>query len=198
MVTRRRLILMPHVALVTALAAKFSQAQSLTAKDEWISDVLRTRASESPLQLARFRDPVWVLLKPISWKPSNAEQGRFSQVTVPRHFVTELASIPSVFCTLMPRDAEYAYPAIVHDYLYWNQDRPRSEADQIFKWSMEDLEVSKAKISAIFSAVNLFGQSAWDENTKLKAAGERRILKEPPTSARISWSEWRRDSARFE
>lgn len=183
------------LALIAPVGSIFAQANA--AKASWLSDALTTRASNSPLQLARFREPIWVLLRPISWKPSTDEQRKVKAVTVPKNFVTDLASIPTEFCALLPRDAEYAYPAIVHDYLYWSQIRPKAEADMIFKWSMEDLEVTRAKITAIYQGVARLGGSAWEANAKLKREGEKRILRVPPPTARTKWSEWKTQPERF-
>jgi hypothetical protein len=173
-----------------------AQVDEVTA-ESWITEALVTRASESPLKLQRFREPIWVLQEPIEWKPSRPSQQGFRAVVVPRHFVTDLASVPRVFWSLMPRDGVYAYPAIVHDYLYWDQSRPKAEADQILEWSMEDLEVSKAQVLAITQAVRVFGDTAWNDNTARRRAGERRILREPPPSAMTKWSEWKAQPERF-
>jgi hypothetical protein len=46
-----------------------------------------------------------------------------------------------MFWSALRPDGEYAYAAVVHDYLYWTQSRSREEADQILKMAMEDSEV---------------------------------------------------------
>ena len=169
---------------------------NLTA-DEWISETLQIRASESPLQLARFREPIWVLLKPITWRPSNEHQKIVPPITVPKNFVTDLASIPRIFWSLVPRDGQYAYSAIVHDFLYWSQHLPRDQADQVFKWSMEDLEVSPAEVAAIYTAVRSMGGDAWKSNASAKLRGERRILKKPPPKATTRWADWKTNAEHF-
>ncbi len=50
-------------------------------------------------------------------------------ITVPIHFVTDLASIPAIFFQILPPDGPYTFPAIVHDWLYWHQAGTRDEAD---------------------------------------------------------------------
>jgi hypothetical protein len=183
--------------IMTSASRAVSPEQQPITADEWISETLVTKASDSPLKLQRFREPIWVLLAPISWKPSNASQAKFKPVTVPKNFVTDLASIPRVFWSLMPRDDVYAYPAIVHDYLYWDQSREKQEADLIFKWSMKDLEVPKVQVDLIYKGVELLGRSAWNENTALKKSGQRRILKSPPPSSNIRWSDWKTHAELF-
>ncbi|ECG8634089.1 DUF1353 domain-containing protein, partial [Salmonella enterica subsp. salamae] len=41
-------------------------------------------------------------------------------IEVPAGFVTDLATIPRIFWSLMPPDGKYAKAAIIHDYLYDN------------------------------------------------------------------------------
>jgi len=158
--------------------------------DEWIAD--KQRASDDPLHVGRFKEPIYYLLRPISWKPGADSPARLEAVEAPTGFVTDFASIPRVFWSLLRPDGEYTYPAIIHDYLYWTQIRPKNIADEIFRASMQDFNLSATTITTIYNAVRLGGQSAWDGNAELKRKGEKRILKPeafPP--ARASWSDWK-------
>jgi hypothetical protein len=125
----------------------------------------------------------------IRWQP-NAGQ-KFQPVEVPLGFVTDLTSIPRVFWQVLRPEGRYAYAAVVHDYLYWEQTRSREEADQILKMAMKDSKVDPKLINTIYLAVRGFGQTAWDNNSRLKKAGERRLLKRVPEDFTISWSEWK-------
>ena len=49
----------------------------------------------------------------------------------------------------------------------------------------------------ISNAVRAFGQSAWDENTKRKQFGEKRLLKVFPRDRLISWEDWKKDPTHF-
>lgn len=160
--------------------------------DEWLSDAMSVKASDSPLKLQRFLEPMYILLDPITWKP-NSPQEVYPSVTAPRGFVTDLASIPRIFWTALRPDADYAYAAIIHDYLYWSQDLPKNDADEILNLSMKDLEVSWPTRTAVFQAVQKFGGSAWDSNKRLKANGEKRVLRTFPSSAKVRWSDWKKD-----
>ncbi len=145
------------------------------------------------LELGRFLEPIYFLLKSISWRPP--QTGRYSQlspVSVPKGFVTDMASIPRLFWSAVRPDGKYAYAAIIHDYLYWQQDRPRGEADKIFRSAMEDLRVTDAVAEPIFRMVDLLGGVAWDKNARLKASGEKRILAKYPDDPRTSWEEWKK------
>jgi uncharacterized protein DUF1353 len=164
-------------------------------KRQWLEDVflsLQTRRIDSPLYMGRFKDRMYFLLKSISWSPNPAQIGRLSDVTVPQGFVTDLASIPAAFSSLLPTDGEYAYAAIVHDFLYWAQTRPKAEADEILKIGMQDLGVETWKINSIFAGVRSpFGLRAWNDNAASKARGDKRVLKEYPPTAAIAWADWK-------
>lgn len=125
----------------------------------------------------------------ISWRP-NAGQ-KLQAVEVPEGFVSDLTSIPRVFWQVLRPEGRYAYAAVVHDYLYWTQTRTREEADQIFRIALEDSKVDPVTIETVYQAVRRLGQSAWDNNARLKKSGERRILKRFPQDFTISWSDWK-------
>jgi len=126
----------------------------------------------------------------IEWRPNPGQ--KFKEVEVPTGFVTDLTSIPRVFWQALRPEGRYAYAAVVHDYLYWEQDRPREEADKILKFAMQDSKVDPKLTETIYLAVRSLGQTAWDNNGKLKKLGERRFLKRFPEDFTISWSEWKK------
>ena len=115
----------------------------------------------------------------ITWTP-NSDQ-KYEPVVVPEGFVTDLASIPRAFWQILRPEGRHAYAAVVHDYLYWTQTRPREEADMIFRFALDDSKASRETIEALYLAVRSFGQSAWDTNAQLRKAGECRFLKRLPT-----------------
>ncbi|SUF28882.1 Uncharacterized protein y4iH Flags: Precursor [Salmonella enterica] len=53
-------------------------------------------------------------------------------ISVPAGFVTDLATVPCIFWSVMPPDGKYAKAAIIHDYLYDNALRTKKEANLIF------------------------------------------------------------------
>jgi hypothetical protein len=131
----------------------------------------------------------------IIWEPNKGQNYR--AVGVPVGFVSDLASVPRMFWSLLPRQGRYAYAAMIHDYLYWDQTRSRDEADAIFKIAMEDSEVDALKIEAMYRAVAMAGESYWKENARLKAAGEQRIMRRFPPSGNITWAAWRKEKGVF-
>ncbi len=180
-----------------SLSANRSSAQELNqdisevTPGEWMHQWMGgTKAVGGSLNLRRFKDPVYLLLDKISWQPNPGETP-FPPVTVPKGFVTDLASIPQIFFSLLRPDGEYAYPAIIHDYLYWDQPISREEADEIFKLAMQDFEVNAAVKWLIHQTVRWGGEFAWDNNAEAKARGERRILKRFPQDPTMTWKEWK-------
>ena len=155
---------------------------------EWMQGI--GKAPGGLLKVSRFREPIYFLLAPISWMPNPGQTG-YEKVIAPTGFVTDLASIPAVFYSLLRPDGEYAYAAIIHDYLYWTQTRPRDEADDIFNMAMEDFEIGTVKRQAIYRAVRIGGQFAWDNNAEAKAKGEQRILRRFPQDPRMRWETWK-------
>lgn len=177
-----------------AQAQKKASTTAATWMDEWMNN--RTAVS-GPLFITRFREPIYVLLKPISWKPTGANTATYSSVEVPAGFVTDFASIPRVFWSLLRPDAEYTYPAIIHDYLYWMQERPREVADNIFRLAMEDFKIETITATAIFKAIRAGGGSAWNSNARLKNKGEKRVLKDLPDDPTVRWQDWKKKPGVF-
>jgi uncharacterized protein DUF1353 len=140
---------------------------------------------------------MYFLYSPIEWMP-NKGQEQFPSVKAPKGFVTDLASVPRIFWSLLRPDGPYAYAAIIHDYLYWTQTTTKETADTILKFGMEDFKVDSVTVNAIYEAVSLFGGSAWEKNKKLKAMGERRILKVFPENPTTTWEIYRKRDQVFE
>lgn len=176
-----------HAFLEKAMA----QVQQQVATQE---EEQRRRGSGASLQVATltpFGDWDYYFVKggPIIWRPNPGQT--FKTVNVPEGFVTDLASVPKAFWEIMRPEGRYAYAAVVHDYLYWTQVRTKDEADKIFRFAMEDSKVDANTLKTLYAAVDLLGQSAWDNNRKLKESGERRVLKKFPADFTISWAEWK-------
>jgi hypothetical protein len=180
------------VPFVDLARAQHEFAANRTEIDMWMSKWMDDqKALNGSLRVGRFRDPMYFLLSPINWSPNLSEPQTLQPVTVPTGFVTDFASIPQIFWSALKPDGEYAYAAVVHDYLYWKQDRPRDEADEILKLAMQDLKVGALTVNAIYEAVHLFGGQAWDVNKQLRQSGESRTLKVFPEDPAILWSEWK-------
>lgn len=160
--------------------------------DAWILESMASpQAATRPLHLGRFADAMYFLRERCGWTPNKGQEAH-KPVNVPAGFVTDFASIPRVFWTILPKDGTYTYAAIVHDYLYWEQPVSRDEADLILRFAMEDFKVEAAKIRTIYAGVTLGGGAAWKENAEHKARGEKRILRRYPEDPKIRWEQWRK------
>lgn len=204
MITRRRVILravaLGAAAITPALPRPSAFAQSGSRGDlidRWMSKwMTEGKLPVGALHVSRFVEPVYFLLKPIIWKP-NTGQEAYPAVTVPKGFVTDFASIPSIFFSILRADGEYTYPAIIHDYLYWAQTTKRSTADAILGFAMEDFKVNWGARSIIYRSVRLGGGSAWSGNTSARLGGEKRVLKTFPDSPTSRWSDYKKDLSLF-
>jgi hypothetical protein len=119
-------------------------------------------------------------------------------IIVPKGFVTDFASIPRLFWSLLPPIGRYGYAALFHDYVYWDQKLKRAEADDVFNQTMIELMVPRWKRLVLYVAVRVFGFIAWRGNASLKANGEKRILKRIPKDIRTSWKVWKHQPSVFE
>jgi len=155
--------------------------------ERWVA----ARTPVGGLYLSRFKDPTYILTRQIGWKPTVEQAGRFNEVKVPKGFVTDLASIPRLFYSVLRPDGDYAYAAIIHDYLYWEQQTSRDVADEIFRLAMLDFKINECVANAIYDAVRLGGAPSWKRNADLKIKGEKRVLKVLPDDPRGTWAEWK-------
>jgi hypothetical protein len=180
------------IAQAGSSAAQSAALPSEMTKEQWLDTLLAKKSLAGPLHLSRFVERIYFLTRPIAWSPNLGQT--YNRVEVPPGFVTDFASVPRAFWSFLPPDGEYAYAAILHDYLYWTQNRPREEADDILKFAMEDLRVGSITTGAIYSAVRIGGSGAWDSNKQAKAAGEKRILKTDkfPNDPTTRWEDFRK------
>jgi hypothetical protein len=108
-------------------------------------------------------------------------------LVVPEGFVTDFASIPRRFQGFISKLGPHLCPAIVHDYLYWEQACTRSESDAIFLEMMKDLGVPWLTRHFMHFAVRRFGGSAWKENRQNREEGMPRVI--PPQARAIEATE---------
>ncbi|EEI4447826.1 DUF1353 domain-containing protein [Salmonella enterica] len=108
----------------------------------------------------------WRVYEPFEFYLSDDES---DVIEVPAGFVTDLASVPRIFWSLMPPDGRYAKAAIIHDYMYDNAQRTKREADRIFLDGMTVLGVPKWKRTVMYLAVRLFGRGNYRKLTDRSA-----------------------------
>lgn len=79
-------------------------------------------------------------------------------IRVPAGFVTDLASVPRMFWSVLPLHCEYAKAAIIHDYLYSIGLCGKRYADDVFLEAMTVLGVGMWRRKLMYFAVRLFGR----------------------------------------
>lgn len=190
------------------MALETRAAATVADKQRWITEYVESRRQAEGLSpsggmatrdfhggatiLLPFADQQWwALYQPVGWIPGEEDGPGLPRVDVPRGFTTDLASVPSYLWGVLQKTGRYGNAAIYHDWLYWEQSVPRSTADRVFDRAMNDMGVDAATRRLMWAGVRVFGGSYWDDNTRAKAAGEKRVLKRFPDSPTITWEDWR-------
>ncbi|MBD3351722.1 MAG: DUF1353 domain-containing protein [Candidatus Lokiarchaeota archaeon] len=101
----------------------------------------------------------WIIRKEFGYDVG--KEGSGDTITVSVGFVTDFASVPRIFWSIFPRWGKHGNAAVIHDYLYWSQDRSKDEADKIFLEAMVVLKVPRWKRRCMYLAVKYFGGWAW-------------------------------------
>src|SRR5262245_10385175 len=180
--------------VVDQIAMASGNEQASPSKKQFIDRWLQSeRAIFGVPLLQPFADMhYWIIARSITWTPSIGTDPSTQRVTVPRGFVTDLASVPRLFWVLISPAGRHGHAAILHDWLYWIQTVSRHAADHVLDLAMKDVAVPTITRSVIFSAVRAFGGTAWMTNERARLAGERRVLQNFPTNLATTWEEWRR------
>ena len=179
------------------LAQELKTDENQKSMEDWMNAWMgNAKGFLGTLHVTRFKDPIYILDEPIGWEPE-PEHTDLPKIEVPKGFVTDFASIPQIFWSILRPDGDYTYPAIIHDYLYWTQNLSREKSDLIFKLAMKEFGVDSTKIFVIYNAVRAGGNMAWNSNANLKSKGEKRILQKFPRDPRIEWKEWKDEPGVF-
>jgi hypothetical protein len=196
---RRRLIrygaLAPFLSLMLpGIGPNAYGKATARSKNQWLDELLNkptSRDPEHPLRLGKFADHYYYLTDPIGWHAGSNDDPSLPRVDAPMGFVTDLASIPRIFWAALPPDGDYAYAAVLHDYLYWTQTESRAVSDDILKNAMQDFNIGAATLQAIYQGVRVGGESAWKDNAALRQAGEKRVLSRLPDDPLMTWKRWK-------
>jgi len=168
-------------------------AQTQRSKQEWLQEWLGIGTRNfTPTVLMPFADMEnYIVYQQISWTPpANPKDDLPQVVSVPKGFVTDLATVPPVFWWALPPQGRYGHAAILHDWLYWDQSTSREIADRVFDVAMDELGVSAAIRKAMWTSVRVFGGSFWTNAEEERRAGKSRVLKRFPPTADVRWDEW--------
>jgi hypothetical protein len=118
----------------------------------------------------------WVIMREFGYDVGVEGSGDHIEVAI--GFQTDFATIPRPFWIILPKWGRYGNAAVIHDWLYWTQSRPRLVADAIFLEAMTVLGVSGPVKYALYWGVRVYGWLAWYRNAADRAAGFDRVLPE--------------------
>ncbi|WP_019579128.1 DUF1353 domain-containing protein [Pseudomonas mandelii] len=138
-----------------------------------VSTLLASCATPTPPSVARLGDGVFVVSIPLGYQLMNTNY----KIRVPRGFITDLASIPqTLWWWESPIDRTMA-PAIIHDFLYWDQGCTKDEADAVLSIGMFESGVTPATRNLVYAGVRTpLGDKAFKDNAAAKARGESHYL----------------------
>ncbi len=84
-----------------------------------------------------------------------------NKIVVPKGFITDFASVPFLFWSILPPFGKYTKSTVLHDWLYHSHERSRLESDAIFYEAMTVEGVVPWKASVMYGAVRVFGWLSW-------------------------------------
>jgi len=118
------------------------------------------------------------------------EENSDNSIVVPQGFTTDFASVPRLLWSLFPKWGTYGNAAVIHDYLYFEQNTTRKEADDILLEAMEVLEVSSWQKWPIYWGVRLGGFVTWYLNSRKKSLGYNKVTRIVPLKATDRPEHW--------
>ncbi len=144
----------------------------------------------SPAVRAFGDNKFWMTLEPMGYVIGSTND----QITVPKGFVTDFASIPQSLWSLgLSPHGQYSRAAVVHDFLYWSQGCTREQSDRLLLLAMKESNVGSLDEALVYAGVSVGGQGPWNDNAEQRKAGLPRIVPEQylqPTDPNILWPEY--------
>lgn len=114
---------------------------------------------------ASFIQPKLIPVSDLNWKLAEMYEVRLPYImfTIPKDFITDLASVPRFMWSLYPPFGLHTGPAVAHDYLYRTPQMriAREEADKVFLDLMRLAGVGSRQATIMYDAVRLFGSSSY-------------------------------------
>lgn len=120
-----------------------------------------------PLRVEAVDESHWKLLEEFDFYLGSLESSEY--VSVPEGYVTDFATIPRIFWSIIPPWGKYGKAAVIHDFLctdgYYFREIDgkrlqvavtREEADNIFLEAMTVLNVDEVTRSAMYAAVRAY------------------------------------------
>jgi len=127
--------------------------------------------------MSSFTDSLVVTPLPdgINWKLMTAftydvgELGGSDSIVIPKGFVTDFGSVPRVLWSIVSPIGKCVGAYVLHDWLYFTQERSRFVSDAILLEAMEVLGVNRFQRWLVFRGVRLGGWVAWKQRRKEKS-----------------------------
>lgn len=116
----------------------------------------------------------WVLVQGFGYL--REIEGDTHRIDVPNGFSTDFASVPWLAQLVIPTWGKYGCPAVLHDWMYWQQTTPRQYADETLLDAMSVAGVDNVRKYIIYWAVRYFGCIAWIRNKQDRISGYDRVL----------------------
>jgi hypothetical protein len=168
------------LAVIAICAAVASQASAIF------------QAKTTPrLQLFQGDGLNFMLVDPLPYEIIRTKE----TIEVPAGFVTDFASVPWYARAFINVLGRHSIPAIVHDYLYWEQRCTREQADELLREGMIEYKSSWLDEVAVFYAVKYGANGAWKQNAADKKSGLMKVLPEDHRRIPLNheWSKYRQD-----
>ena len=117
-----------------------------------------------PLIVKKLAGRIWEIMEPFDYHVGSKDSLRI--VSVPKGFVTDLASVPRMFWIIFPPDGQYTKAAVIHDFCYFKRLFRRRTCDAIFYEAMGVLKVPLWKRWIMHKAVRVGGWVGWRKHRK--------------------------------
>lgn len=119
------------------------------------------------LIVSPINDTEWKLIKGFEYHigqyPSN------DIIIVPPGFITNFASVPRIFWSIIPPYGKYGKASVIHDYCYKTACYNRKRCDDIFYEGMKVLNVLPWKRFVMYWCVRIFAYYSWQKKRRQDA-----------------------------
>ena len=155
-----------YVAAFVAVAVSFSAM----AQEDTVD--IKMAMNTPRLQLFQGDGTNFVLTDPLVYRIKKTGK----TIIVPEGFVTDFATVPWYARSVISVLGRHSIPAIVHDYLYWEQRCKREQADAIIEEAMAEYGSTPFQRLVVSYAVRYRASGAWEENAADRRKGLIKIL----------------------
>jgi hypothetical protein len=125
----------------------------------------------TPLIVKLVGNNLWSVFEPFDYHVGSYPSKEI--IHVPVGFVTDFASVPRIFWSVISPIDKHGKAAVIHDYLYYSRKYSKHKCDLIFREALKVLDVTPWKVFCMYWAVNLFGWLAWYKNRLRKGRKNR-------------------------